>query len=611
MDHNKEQEIEARLSRIENTLDALQRSIDELIGEKRGRAHAATEPSHREYASSSSSARSASRGRATPGNDIGATISEWFSSRPPEWWLSRLGIGFVVIAILFLYSYAIEKGWITPPIRVLAGALVGAALFWSATRTDETKKTDAYGFGLRQVLYGGALAIWYVTAYAASVWYNLISIPSARLLYFVLMIVSAWISLQERREIFAFIAVTTGFATPFILSAPLTSLTPLALYMGAVTAVGLFIYLLRGWPSTIWITFLAFWLLLNGTTLFGGVIRSGASGAIAISILLILAGAAFTRVPSLRRQLLATGSKRYTSAPVSEATQRVMEGLDALSKSVGGGNSAPDSLAPGVLTLLSPIFAVSSLANIWVSVPAEVSGLILVGLGSAALSYGISAIADRELRQVVFTAAALWTLLGLVKIAPSPERLAVAALFAAVVLVYIRKALIGPRTIAKATIVITLAVVAGHELSGVQTGILRWRWIAADLVALGASAIISRALIVDRAERIQGAVLAVLAYLTSLVVILNILGPVWPPLVTATYAIFGAVLLVMSRRRGGERLLRQLGGVTMLIVVARLFFVDLASVETVWRVLLFLVIGAVFLYAAYRLQPSRATESVK
>ena len=117
MDHNKEQEIEARLSRIENTLDALQRSIDELIGEKRGRAHAAAEPSHREYASSSSSARSASRGRATPGDDIGATISDWFSSRPPEWWLSRLGIGFVVIAILFLYSYAIERGWIPPTLN--------------------------------------------------------------------------------------------------------------------------------------------------------------------------------------------------------------------------------------------------------------------------------------------------------------------------------------------------------------------------------------------------------------------------------------------------------------------------------------------------------------
>src|SRR5437762_9427570 len=56
------------------------------------------------------------------------------SSRAPEWWLSRLGIGFVVIAVLFLYSYAIDKGWITPPVRVLAGALVGSALFWAATQ---------------------------------------------------------------------------------------------------------------------------------------------------------------------------------------------------------------------------------------------------------------------------------------------------------------------------------------------------------------------------------------------------------------------------------------------------------------------------------------------
>ncbi|HEY3133738.1 MAG TPA: DUF2339 domain-containing protein [Gemmatimonadaceae bacterium] len=611
MDPRKEQEIEARLSSIESTLAALQRSIDELIGERRSSATSAAGPHQREHSSSSHAARAASRARATPVDDLGATISEWFSSRSPEWWLSRLGMGFVVIAILFLYSYAIERGWITPLLRVLAGALVGTALFWAATKTDETKQTEAYGLGLRQVLYGGALAIWYVTAYAASVWYNIISIPSARLLFFVLTIVSAWISLQERREIFAFIAVTTGFATPFILYSPVTSLTPFALYLGAVTAVGLFIYLVHGWPSTIWITFLAFWLLLNGTAISGGQIRSAASGAIAISVLLILAGAAFTRVPSLRRQLLATGSKRYTPAPVSEATQRVMEGLDALSKSLGGGKSAADSLALWVMTLLSPVLAVSSLANIWVSIPAEGSGLILIGLGSAALYYGMSTFADRELRQVVFTAAALWTLLGLLKVAPSPEWLAVAGLFAAVVLVYIRKALIGPRTIAKATIVITLAVIAGHELSGVQSGLLRWRWIAADVVALGASAIISRTLVVDRAERLQGAVLAVLTYLTSLVVILNILAPVWPPLVTATYAVFGAVLLVMSRRRGGERLLRQLGGVTMLIVVARLFFADLASVETVWRVLLFLVIGAVFLYAAYRLQPARATEAGK
>ena len=94
-------------------------------------------------------------------------------------------------------------------------------------------------------------------------------------------------------------------------------------------------------------------------------------------------------------------------------------------------------------------------------------------------------------------------------------------------------------------------------------------------------------------------------------VVLRALEPVWPPLVTTSYAVLGAVLLVLSRREGGNPMLRQLGGATMLIVVARLLLVDLSSVETIWRVLLFLVIGALFLYTGQRLQPRPAVEGKK
>ena len=208
----------------------------------------------------------------------------------------------------------------------------------------------------------------------------------------------------------------------------------------------------------------------------------------------------------------------------------------------------------------------------------------------------------------MFTAAALWTLLGILKIAPDPERLALAAVHAALVLAYVRNALIGPRAIAKVTIVIVLAALVGNELGSVRTGWLRWRWIASDIVTIGASALISQKLFADRGERVQGVALIVMTYLTSLVVILSVLQPIWAPLVTTTYALLGAGLLIMSRRRGGERLLLQLGGVTMVIVVTRLLLVDMASVETIWRVLLFLVIGGVFLYAGYKLQPSRSPE---
>jgi uncharacterized membrane protein len=49
----------------------------------------------------------------------------------------------------------------------------------------------------------------------------------------------------------------------------------------------------------------------------------------------------------------------------------------------------------------------------------------------------------------------------------------------------------------------------------------------------------------------------------------------------------------------------------MVIVVVRLLMVDLSSVETIWRVLLFLVIGALFLYTGYRMQPSSPKEAQK
>ena len=61
-------------------------------------------------------------------------------------------------------------------------------------------------------------------------------------------------------------------------------------------------------------------------------------------------------------------------------------------------------------------------------------------------------------------------------------------------------------------------------------------------------------------------------------------------------------MLILSRRETEGRSLRYLGAGTMAIGVVRLFVVDLAEVETIWRVLLFLLIGGVFLFTANRMK---------
>jgi uncharacterized membrane protein len=504
-----------------------------------------------------------------------------------------------------LYGYAIDKGWITPPVRVLAGAALGGVLFWLATRTvPPTESTELPDLGMRELFFGGALAVWYVTAYAAAVWYQLISIPTARLAFFALAILSTWISLQERREIFAVIAVVAGFATPFILIAPGGSITALSLYLGVMTAMGLTIYLLRGWHSIVWITFVAFWASAAAAVADSSSRSNPQHESVALSALLILAAAAFARVPSLRRELLLTGAERYSGVPITGGLERLMEALDSLAAALGGGKSKPDSLVFWSLPLLSPFLAIGLLEGVWPSAPKEAWGLALVVLGAGAFALTRSrAKRDAELIHVEITAAVLWTELGIVRLVFAPENIPLASIIAVLVMLSTARRYAGARTVAKATIAIALAAIVGHELGLAEVGLMHLRWVLSGIATIGCAALIAQALISDPAEKMQGTALAVAAYLTGLIVLWRMLEPVWPPLVTTSYAVLGAVLLVLSRRPGMSPLLRYLGGLTMMVVVARLLLVDLSRVETIWRVLLFLVCGALFLYTGYRMQP--------
>jgi len=69
-------------------------------------------------------------------------------------------------------------------------------------------------------------------------------------------------------------------------------------------------------------------------------------------------------------------------------------------------------------------------------------------------------------------------------------------------------------------------------------------------------------------------------------------------LITITWGVY-AVILVVAGLRLDYRLLRTVGMGTLLLVVGKLFFVDLSTVDTIWRILLFLGFGAVFLLLSY------------
>src|SRR5687767_831083 len=157
MDSSRGSEFESRLARIEASIAGLERSVNTLIAERSPhppRQRAAEQPhspSTRQFVAP----------------EIHSTSRSWLASRSPEWWLSRVGIGFVVLAVLLLYGYAVDRGWLTPPVRVVLGAIVGALLLAAGIRVTSRAETDEKAdLGFRELLFGAALAIWYVTAYA-------------------------------------------------------------------------------------------------------------------------------------------------------------------------------------------------------------------------------------------------------------------------------------------------------------------------------------------------------------------------------------------------------------------------------------------------------------
>lgn len=516
---------------------------------------------------------------------------EWFAARGAEWWIGSLGVLFLVIASFLLYRYAVDHEWITPLVRVLTGVVVGGGMFIAAQRfTSRSTTPSDDAIGLREILLGGGIAVWYLTAYAAGIFYHLVSIQTARWLFLSLSILSGWLALKERRLLFAALALGVGFAAPsMLLPLPLQSESVMSrvVYLAPLGAVGLTLYLMRGWELVLWITFVGFWFTYPS---FGVGRFSPPLTATVVSLLAIASAAAFVRTPILRRRLIAFNPDRYG---ISSQAARV--GL-------------------WIIPIATPMIAFAILSAVWPRVGNEVWGMFEVALAVGAYWFALHRTeSDVTVKHVALTAAAIWSLAGLewivvglttrASLAYEPFAVGVAAIHSGVLIFVLKEKLFNiPRGFAKLTAVAALLTILTFELGTTRFASFQLDWTIAEGMVLGLCAWLWLKLREEKSEEMHATAFAVLGYGTLLLVLARVLGAVWLPLVTASYATAGAMLLVVSRQSSDRTLLLRLGALTMLVVVGRLIMIDMSSVETIWRVLLFLACGVAFVGVSYRLQ---------
>ena len=184
--------LEERVASLEGAVATLQRTLKQLIdrlAERESRTRPSTAgadtrrsatrvgagavtvfPPYGVHSAVRSSARSGARASE---RFTRASQKSWFAERDPQFWLSRVGIALVLFGVVFLFKYAVDRGWLSEAIRVALGVLLGAGLFVIGVRLHGERAW----FG--RVLMGGGIAALYITGFAAFQWYELVSYPIA------------------------------------------------------------------------------------------------------------------------------------------------------------------------------------------------------------------------------------------------------------------------------------------------------------------------------------------------------------------------------------------------------------------------------------------------
>lgn len=576
-----DESLEARLARLERLVEDLSRRLPPAEADRdafadRPRAQAVVHPPRED-----AEERDPGRRRAS----IYGHALEWMpedAQSPWAWdgqtWLNRLGIALLLLGVALLFRYSIDMGWLTPAVRVGFGAAVGGVLTAVGLRMDERRR-------FASVLLGGGVAALYITGWAA---FNLYALVGYALAFVGMVAITAGafgLALWRGQPALAILGAVGGLGTPLILGISYATPRGLALYTSAVLAWTVVPYLRRGWRSVLWTSMALGWTLLASYAFavsFGpraGVhppdARAWMQGA-AVFAWLVLG------VFPLVRRVLATRAARRAHAD-GRPHERRWRGMD-------------DLHWYGV-AIVAPAMLVATSGLAW-RMEADAWGLMAMGVGLAyALAAGALRTVDGRLGRVLLFAAAVLLPAGCFG-ALEAEALLTALAAQALVLHLLASHGAGPaiRWLAhKAYIGVGAWVL--YRL--VESGDVGMRRVAADLAAIGAGFAASY-LVRSRGE--------VLAY--RIFAHVAVMGWVWRGLAqglergqgyaTIAWGVWGLVLLLVAMRKEWPTAER-VAIWTLLATVAKLFVVDLDRLDPLFRVILFLGFGAVFLYFSYSL----------
>ena len=502
-------------------------------------------------------------------------------SQPQRWvessegWLGRVGVALMALGFVFLYRYAVDQGWLTPPLRIATGLLVGIGL--TAAGHQRFAGRERY----RQILMGGGIVILFITGLAASELYHLVPGTVALLFHAVVAATAFAIATQQKDALMATIGAAGALVPPAFLLNDSVPGTVLWLYLAIIIAWTGAIYAARGWR-----TFFALAALFGIPALIRHPGQETLELAAAV-IALAIGWIAYAALPLVR-------AERAGSSPTAGARIDAMIFLLPCAATVGIAFAADYILsAPRVFG------ATCALAATGIAVLA--ASMKHTTTIAATSDDKTTANTPEPFAAALFSAVALLALAAITGMDAPYWTVAIAAIGMCSVLLSrrLRVGALVPLSHALFLLVVLQLLGRIEVISSKPTfDSEALSFAVATLCAAYAAFHVRRE---ERKIYLGGVFIAVHTLLAT--ELTDIPGAAW--LGSASWFVIGSALVLHGLSRSNLTIQRA-GMLSLAMLVARLFLYDLANAGTGVRIILFLACGVAFLALSYRFRARQA-----
>ncbi len=502
-----------------------------------------------------------------------------------EEWLNRIGIGLLLIGVAFLFKYSIDQGWLIPQIRSVIGLAIGSVLFGSGFRMAEDSKA------LKQILLGGGIAVFYITGFATFQLYDFV--PSMLVWSFMVVVtlLALSLSLKQDEAVLSIVGTLGALGTPFMLYSGDGSVVTLMGYIALILVATAAIYMKKGWKSLLWS------IALGG---FGVLVVAVAGlnfeyeAATATEEWSVQSGVVIWLIvswilPILREIMTLNNPQRWP-----DPKMLLPDG------SIDPAVNHKTSSSVHLMVFLVPLFMITLSHGVWEFTLNQggIGFMVLAAMGAA--FYWPLKQNDRP------KIASTHAFMGLVMLTLGLF-LILEGNFLMIVLIAETVAL---RYIAHQTGDSKVSV-SSHILFGIvifwmlhilnyadasETAMLTMETVS-QLLVIGAGGLLIPRWLSSKDHRQIYQVTSHIVFLIWLYQKLSIMEN-GQALVTLSWGIYAIILLILGFIQYGKAM-RLVGMATIFVVVGKLFLVDLSQLQAIWRILLFMGFGAVFLLLGY------------